>query len=489
MAAVTIRSDFRAQEEEICHYFHLFPFHLLSNFHKTTSECWQRTPGTQKGSPFSLKGVDSKGEDKQTEKHMKLDVLPQLFCKLNPTTRSQVINQKTISVPRPDPFSKPLMKRQNDRTLKEELPRSVGAQYTTGDQWRNNSRKNERMEPKQNQYPIVDGTGDKSKVRCYKEQYCIGTWNVRSMNQGKLEVVKQETARVNVDILGISEVKWTGMGRFNPDDHYIYYHGQKTLRRNGVAIMVNKRVQNAVLGCNLKNDRMILVRFQGKPFNITIIQAYSPTSNAEEAEVERFYEDLQELLELTPKKDVLFIIGDWNAKVGSQDTPGVKGKFECGVWDEAGQRLIEFCQENTLVIANTLFQQHKRRLYTWTSPDGQHQNQIDYILCSQRWRSSIQSAKIRPGADCGSDHELLIAKFRLQLKKLGKTTRPFSCEKKRSEKQRRKGKIYSFECRENNRIGKTRDLFKKIRDTKGTFHVKMGSRSNCPHLLDHQKSK
>ena len=175
--------------------------------------------------------------------------------------------------------------------------------------------------------------------------------------------------------------------------------------------MVDKRVRNAVLGCNLKNDRMISVRFQGKPFNITVIQVYAPSSNAEEADVERFYGDLHDLLELMFKKDVLFITGDWNAKVGSQETPGVTGKFGLGIQNEAGQRLIEFCQENALVLANTLFQQHKRRLYTWTSPDGQYQNQIDNILCSQRWKSSIQSAKIRPGADCGSDHELLIAKF------------------------------------------------------------------------------
>ena len=144
---------------------------------------------------------------------------------------------------------------------------------------------------------------------------------------------------------------------------------------------VNKRVRNAVLGCSLKKNRMISVHFQGKPFNITVIQVYAPTS-AEGAEVERFYEDLRDLLELTPKKDVLFIIGDWNAKVGSQETPGVTGKFGLGIQNEIGQRLIEFCQENALVIANTLFQQHKRRLYTWTSPDGQHQNQTDYILCS-----------------------------------------------------------------------------------------------------------
>ena len=154
------------------------------------------------------------------------------------------------------------MKRQKDRTLKDELLRSVGAQYATGDEWRTNSRKNKEMEPKQKQHPVVDVTGDESKVLCCKEQYCIGTWNVRSMNQGKLEVVKQDMARVNIDILGISELKWTGMGEFNSDDHYIYYCEQESLRRNGGAIIVNKRVQNAVLGCNLKNDRLISVCFQ-----------------------------------------------------------------------------------------------------------------------------------------------------------------------------------------------------------------------------------
>ena len=138
---------------------------------------------------------------------------------------------------------------------------------------------------------------------------------------------------------------------------------------------------------------MISVHFQGKQFNITIIQVYVPTTNIEEAEVEQFYEDLHDLRELTPKKDVLFIIGDWNAKIGNQETPGVTGKFGLGIQNKAGQRLIEFCQENALVIANTLFQQHKRRLYTWTSLDGQYRNLTDYILCSQRWRSSIQSAK------------------------------------------------------------------------------------------------
>ena len=145
------------------------------------------------------------------------------------------------------------------------------------------------------------------------------------------------------------------MGEFTSDDHYIYYCGQESLRRYGVAIIVNKRVQNAVLGCNLKNDSMISVHFQGKPFNIMVIQVCALFSNAEEAEVEQFYEDLQDLLELTPKKDVLFIIGDWNAKVGSQEILGGTGKVGLGVQNEAGQRLIEFCQENALVIAKTLF--------------------------------------------------------------------------------------------------------------------------------------
>ena len=148
------------------------------------------------------------------------------------------------------------------------------------------------------------------------------------------------------------------VGEFNSDGHYIYYCAQEALRRNQVAIIVKKRVQNEVLGFNLKNNRMIPVHFQGKPFNITVIQVYVPTSNAKEAEVEQVYEDLQDLLEPTHKKDVLFIIGDWNAKVGSQETPGISGKLGLGVQNEAVQRLIEFCQENELVIANTLFQQH-----------------------------------------------------------------------------------------------------------------------------------
>ena len=139
----------------------------------------------------------------------------------------------------------------------------------------------------------MDVTGDGSKIRCCKEQCCVGTWNVGPKNQGKLEVVEQEMARVNIDILGISELQWTRMGEFNSDDHYIYHYGQESLRRNGVALIVNKRAQNSVLGCNLKNNRMSFVHFQGKPFNIRVIQDYAPTTNAKEAEIEWLYEFLK----------------------------------------------------------------------------------------------------------------------------------------------------------------------------------------------------
>jgi len=167
---------------------------------------------------------------------------------------------------------------------------------------------------------------------------------------------------------------------------------------------------------------MISVRFQGKPFNITVIQAYAPTSKAEEAEVEQFYEDLQDLLELTPRKDILFIIGDWNANVGSKEILGLTSKFGLGVQNEAGQSLIEFYQENVLVKANVLFQKHKRRLYTWTSPDGQYKIRL-IIFFAAKDREVLYSQQKQPGADYGSDNELLIAKFRLKLKKIGKTTR------------------------------------------------------------------
>ena len=206
------------------------------------------------------------------------------------------------------------------------------------------------------------------------------------------------------------------MGEFNLDDHYSYYCGQEFLRRNGVVFIVNKRVWNAILGCNLKNDRMISVWDHSRQ----TIQYHSNPSLCPDQQCWRGWNwtilwDLQDLLGLTAKKRCPFHYRGWNKKEGSQEIPGVTGKFDFGLQNEVGRRLTEFCQENTLAVANTLFQQHKRTLYIWTSPHGQHWNQIDYILCRQRWKNSIQSAKTWLGADCGSDHKLLIEKFRLKL--------------------------------------------------------------------------
>ena len=186
------------------------------------------------------------------------------------------------------------------------------------------------------------------------------------MNQGKLDMVKQEMGRLNINILGISKLKWTRMGEFNSDDHYIYYCRQESLRRNGAALIINKRVQNAVIRCNLKNDRMISVHFQGKPFNIIVIQVYAPITDAEEAEVHWFYENLYNLLELKPKKDGLFIIRDWNAKVGSQEIPEVTSKFGLGVQNEAGHRLTGLC------LSKHPFPTTQETTLYLTSPNGQY---------------------------------------------------------------------------------------------------------------------
>ena len=185
-------------------------------------------------------------------------------------------------------------------TLKDELPRLVGVPYAKGEEQRNNFRKNEKLEPKQKQCPVVDVSDGELKAWCFKE-YCIRTWNVMSMNQGKLEAVKQEMARVNTNILKITELKWMGMGEFNSDEHYIYCCRQESLRRNGVALIVNRRIWN-ILVCNLKNEKVILVCFQGNIFNLTVTQVYIPTTDAEETEIDRFCKDLQDLLELTKKK-------------------------------------------------------------------------------------------------------------------------------------------------------------------------------------------
>ena len=263
----------------------------------------------------------------------------------------------------------------------------------------------------------TDTISNKTSGKCFaKAIHKVGTWNVRTMNQGKLNIVKDEMERMEIDVLGISELKWTGKGHFQSEDYKVFYSGHENLRMNGVAIILNKDMLNYVLGYNPINNRIISIRFQGKSINITIIQVYAPTTAAS-GEVIEFHNKLQEALNNTPRKDLTIIMGDCNAKVGKMKDARVTGQFGLGDRNEAGDRLVQFCEENELSITNTFFEQPDRRLYTWTTPDGNHRNQIDYIICKQRWKTAVQLVKTRPGADCGSDHELLLAGVKIKLKK------------------------------------------------------------------------
>ena len=237
------------------------------------------------------------------------------------------------------------------------------------------------------------------------------------MNQGKLEVVKHEIDRLNIDILGISELKWTGIGHFQSDKYSVFYAASDSIRRNGVTIILKADIEKTVLGFNAKTDRIISIRLKGNPINIIIIQVYVPTANAEEDKFDSSYNDVQEEIDRIPKQDLLMIIDDWNAKMESTEEVRIIGKYGLRTRNQAGERLIEFCKVNGLFIANTFFKVPKRRLYTWTSSDAQYRNQIDYRVGNRRSKSSILAATTRPGSNCGTDHELLLSKIRLKLKK------------------------------------------------------------------------
>jgi len=226
--------------------------------------------------------------------------------------------------------------------------------------------------------------------------------------------------RTNVKILGLSEVRWSGKGHFQSGDFKIFFSGQETTRAKGVAIICSNEIAQTVLGYNPVSDRIISIRLQGKPLNMTFIQVYARTTAATESDVEDFYSFLQQTIDNTPKGDMTIIVGDMNAKIGECEASQTNRKFGLGIRNEAGERLIEFCGTNDLKIMNSFFKQPKRRQYTWTSPDGRHRNQIDYVMCGGRWRSAIQSTHTLLGADCGSDHELLVADVRLKLRKLKK---------------------------------------------------------------------
>ncbi|XP_071821535.1 craniofacial development protein 2-like [Apostichopus japonicus] len=243
------------------------------------------------------------------------------------------------------------------------------------------------------------------------------------MNRGKLDIVFKEMDRTAVEILGISELKWTDMGHFQSNGCKVFFSGHERIKRNGVALICNKTTAASVLGYNPVNDRMISIRLDGQPVKTTIIQVYAPTSAASDEDTQNFYGRLQDLVDSVPRGDALVIMGDWNAKIGEEPVAGISGRHGLGERNEAGERMLDFCEANRLVISNTWFQQPKRRLYTWTSPDGQYRNQIDYILVRKRWQSAVKSANTLPGADCGTDHELLVAIIHIKLRKVKKQDR------------------------------------------------------------------
>ncbi|XP_070168800.1 craniofacial development protein 2-like [Polyergus mexicanus] len=250
----------------------------------------------------------------------------------------------------------------------------------------------------------------------------LATWNVRGLQQvGKLDIVKRELMRCNVRIAGISETHWQGRGHFLSSSHAVYFSGSDNTSRNGVAFVIPSGLVGSVLGYDTVSDRIISVRIKAAPCVLNFIQVYAPTADADAEDIGNFYSSLQATIEKTSNREITVIMGDWNAKVGRTDNDNhirnAVGRYGIGTRNERGDRLIQFCIDNNLTIANTVFKQHIRKQYTWTSPDNRTKNQIDYILINSRWRSAILSAKTLPGADCGSDHRLLAFKLRVRMKR------------------------------------------------------------------------
>ena len=259
--------------------------------------------------------------------------------------------------------------------------------------------------------------GGRARADFIKTVRKFGTWNVRSMYEGKLEMVVNEMQRYALDLVGISELRLKERGHMAlQDDYKIHFSGNDTAKRNGVDIICRKKMVSSVLGYNPISDRIMTLRISAKPMNITFIQVYAPTSDADEAVLDDFYEQLQECYKKVPSKGIPIIMGDLNAKVGTNSQNDAIGPHALGTQNESGTRLSEFCVANGLAIANMMFTQHAHKLYRWISPDGRTRNQIDYIIIPRRWMSSCKSCKTLPGADCGTDHQLLMAKFKTKLK-------------------------------------------------------------------------
>ena len=296
-------------------------------------------------------------------------------------------------------------------------PRSEDVPQATGDE-RNGRRSTDWQDEVPASKPYgsagMEGTKLGKSTRKLANKLQIGTWNVRGMSLGKLEVVKNEMKRLELDILGTSEMKWTGQGYFTSDSHTVYYSGKN--RVTGTAFIVKNNIARAVTGYNPVSDRVISLRLSAKPCNINLIQVYAPTTSASDEEIEDFYAQLDATIGNISKKEVTMVMGDFNAKIGQSSDTDIVGTYGLGTRNEAGDRLVQFCSENHMCISNTFFKVHPRRLFTWTSPDGTTKNQIDYFLCPKRWRNSVTSVKTRPGADCGTDHQLLVAKIVVRLK-------------------------------------------------------------------------
>ena len=254
----------------------------------------------------------------------------------------------------------------------------------------------------------------------------IATWNVRGLTQGKLHEVERELSEKKIDILGICETHWTGKGHFTTNDgNKMLFSGNEDRRMRGVGLLLNRKTANCLIGYNPICDRILTARFSCKPINLTIIQTYAPTSDADDEQMELFYDALQHAVDNTPQSDILIIAGDFNAKVGKDTNFNyATGPYGLGRKNSRGDRLLEFLEGNELWIGNTGFKQHPRRLYTWTSPDKKTRNQIDYITIRKRWKSSMLSVKTLPGADCGSDHQLLKCKLRIKLSARKKDKKP-----------------------------------------------------------------
>ena len=253
----------------------------------------------------------------------------------------------------------------------------------------------------------------------------IGTWNTRGLLQtGKLYIVEQEAQARGLDVLGISETHWKGNGYFKTKiGNTVYFSGNDSESRNGVAFILPGQTAKAVLGYQAINDRIITVKISSHPININVIQVYAPTAEADEEEVEAFFGQLNRTINTLPRQEILIILGDMNAKIGKATTiedhlKQIIGPFGLGTLNERGDWMLQFCQEQSLTIANTLFEHHNRRLYTWKSPGDRYRNQIDYIMVRSRWKSGIRKCSIYPGADCGSDHQLLVMQFKVRLKRI-----------------------------------------------------------------------